>query len=185
MTDCGVSPNLTARLRLKRAKLANASLRVAVELGGLLIEAKRQCRHGEWEDYVKVTYDGSLREAQRYMKLAKELDPDNLPDVSLRQALAMLAKSRAKPQIFTHELLHPDTLEAAMSAAGKAHAAIVEELMAALLEEGVTKAHYAMRLADKAAASVKGLFDYLRQQKACHLAGVTEDLVAESGQTQE
>ena len=47
------------------------SLRIAMEVGDLLAEAKRQCKHGEWADWVEKNCHFSYRSARMYMQLAK------------------------------------------------------------------------------------------------------------------
>jgi hypothetical protein len=44
----------------------------AIRAGELLIEARRQVHHGEWEDWVDANFPGSLRKAQGYMRLARK-----------------------------------------------------------------------------------------------------------------
>ena len=45
----------------------------AVEVGQLLLDAKSRVPHGRWESECDRLFDGSLRTAQFYMRLAKDL----------------------------------------------------------------------------------------------------------------
>ena len=47
------------------------ALRHAVEVGRLLLEAKVSCKHGDWLTWLEDNFDGSVRTAQDYMRLAK------------------------------------------------------------------------------------------------------------------
>jgi hypothetical protein len=42
----------------------------AKRAGELLIQAKEQCRHGEWTDWIEANVHFSERTAQRYMSIA-------------------------------------------------------------------------------------------------------------------
>ncbi|MBR9682602.1 MAG: DUF3102 domain-containing protein [Candidatus Aenigmarchaeota archaeon] len=46
----------------------------AVRIGEQLLELKEDVGHGNWQTFVKETFDISLRTCQNYMKLAK-LEP--------------------------------------------------------------------------------------------------------------
>lgn len=45
----------------------------AVRAGELLVEAKAQVKHGQWEQWVAQNFEGSARTAQAYMKVAREI----------------------------------------------------------------------------------------------------------------
>lgn len=83
----------------------NDSLEHARRCGELLIEAKRQCEHGEWETWVESNFSASYRTAAAYMRIAKRWD-DIEPKVqssallSIDAALRLLAaprESQAEP----------------------------------------------------------------------------------------
>ena len=50
---------------------ARAAVKYALEAGRALAEAKRLCPGGAWGDWVDAHFHGSLRTAQRYVRLAQ------------------------------------------------------------------------------------------------------------------
>jgi hypothetical protein len=75
----------------------------AIAAGELLIEAKKQVKHGEWQTWLMANCDISERTVQAYMKLARApLEKRNaVADLPLREALASIAKP--KPLTWTCE----------------------------------------------------------------------------------
>jgi len=76
----------------------------ARKAGQLLIDAKRQLKHGQWARWVSEHLrDVSVRTLQNYMQLAKltEADAQRVADLSYRAALSVLAKSKADERATT------------------------------------------------------------------------------------
>jgi hypothetical protein len=69
----------------------------AIAAGELLLEAKRQVKHGEWLPWLAENCDIAERTAQAYMRLARTpLEKRNaVADLPLRDALASLASPSA------------------------------------------------------------------------------------------
>ena len=104
----------------------------AMAAGDLLIEAKRQLEHGQWlpwlRDHVKI----SEREAQRYMRLARnravtEAKNDTVSDLTLNGALALLTT----PQVAEKALAIAETTESIQEKAEKARRDVLLEAMKA------------------------------------------------------
>jgi hypothetical protein len=51
-------------------RAAGQALEHALRCGDLLMEAKADCRHGEWQSWLAEHFEGSKRSAQAYMRLA-------------------------------------------------------------------------------------------------------------------
>jgi hypothetical protein len=70
----------------------------AIAAGELLIEAKKQVKHGEWQIWLMANCDISERTVQAYMRLARTpLEKRNaVADLPLREALASLAKPKIR-----------------------------------------------------------------------------------------
>ena len=90
--------DLSARIRQAqdRAKVASVeAVEQSIEAGQLLIEAKAECRHGDWLPFLEMT-GVSERQAQRLMKLARSgLKPDAVSDLGgVTAALASLAEKK-------------------------------------------------------------------------------------------
>ena len=76
-------------------KAADRGLQKFREAGEVLIRAKAQVPHGQWEAWVQDNLHFSLREAQRYMRLAREWPKAtcvSFLEMGLQKALAELAK---------------------------------------------------------------------------------------------
>jgi len=70
---------------------ASRTFRVACRAGQLLLEAKRLAGHGRFESWVEQHCEFRLRQAQRYMRLAKH--SEKVPDArSQDEALRLLAE---------------------------------------------------------------------------------------------
>ena len=52
----------------------NRCIAAAIRCGDALNEAKELVEHGEWETFLKKNFDGSLRTAQRYMRVARSIE---------------------------------------------------------------------------------------------------------------
>jgi hypothetical protein len=102
MTDPNRSNSLTdlaARISAEhRASTAAMQRGVehAIRAGELLIEAKRQLKHGHWLPWLIKHCEMSERTAQLYMRLARakpelEANPQRVADMTVRGAVAVLA----------------------------------------------------------------------------------------------
>ncbi len=80
-------------------RAAHTAVSHALKAGGLLIQAKAACQHGEWLPWLREHCRVSERTAQAYMRLAKELPKlddskaQRVADLSLREALSLLTHS--------------------------------------------------------------------------------------------
>ncbi len=110
---------------------ANEATEGALIAGKLLIEAKAQIGHGDWENWVTANCGVALRTAQAYMRLSKsvqQLDTPNTQRVALlplREALKAIATDPTappkRPSIRTHTRNERERVEAVL---GKAEAAL-------------------------------------------------------------
>jgi hypothetical protein len=50
------------------------AMRRAWDAGNLLLQAKEECKHGEWEDWIKANLPFKVRTAQFYMQIARKWD---------------------------------------------------------------------------------------------------------------
>jgi hypothetical protein len=75
-------------------------LESARRAGELLLEAKGQIQHGAWQPWLEASFDGSLRTAQAYMRVAKRWDEiaktQDPAFLSLDGALRLLSEPREK-----------------------------------------------------------------------------------------
>lgn len=75
-----------------------------LEIGHRLIEAKKQIPHGEWVDWLEGKVQFSVRQAQRFMRLAKEYgESDTVTHLGARKALALLALEESEREEFLAE----------------------------------------------------------------------------------
>lgn len=94
---------LASRIRAEHAAVAAAFERGAGHArnaGAMLLEAKRQVKHGEWTTWLAVHCELSDRTASNYMRIAKrwpeiEANRESLADLSQSKALEVI--SRAAP----------------------------------------------------------------------------------------
>jgi len=110
--------DLEVEFKLEQANVKHGAIRQAMgtmlydarDCGRLLLEAKRLCRHGNWGCYLAECFEGSAREAQRYMQIARDwaaLEPavvgdgknDTVSHLTIRGALALLAEPKEAPQL--------------------------------------------------------------------------------------
>lgn len=81
-----------------------------LEIGKRLIEAKEQLEHGEWLDWLEHRVDISVRVAQNFMKLSKEIGNTNTySDLGYSKALALLAVPAEQREEFA-EAVHAEEL---------------------------------------------------------------------------
>lgn len=89
--------DLAERIRSADQRMAAASreaAELALEAGRLLIEAKAECRHGQWLPFLERA-GMAERQAQRLMTLARSgLKTDTVSDLGIRGALEMAAKRK-------------------------------------------------------------------------------------------
>lgn len=77
-------------------KALGTALRWAKEAGDYLRIAKRRCKHGSWEDWVRTNFKGSLALARDYQLISREWDTEisklvtETPDLSINVALQHL-----------------------------------------------------------------------------------------------
>jgi phage N-6-adenine-methyltransferase len=76
---------------------ARASLTHARNAGQLLLEAKKQCGHGQWLPWLEANVRFSDRTANAYMRVAKrwadlEANPQATADLTIEDALGLLAQ---------------------------------------------------------------------------------------------
>jgi len=187
MTDThGVSPQVTARLRLAHTQLSarvSDALRMAVGVGHILTEARGQCRHGEWGHYIMAHYEGSIRVAQRYMRLAAEYPTlDDVPDgLSLRQALAALTRGkRDEASVTPNDRMTGDTAHAVAEALGRMMEILDSEIVARLEMEGMTGRHPAVRDARSVGRALLRLARRAAADETAALSTETKALMAES-----
>lgn len=63
----------------------------AIECGKLLLDAKEDCLHGEWSEWIDTNFSGSLRTAQKFMRLANASSTTLLTGDNLTDALATIS----------------------------------------------------------------------------------------------
>jgi len=105
----GTLENLAAEINAEH-RACDAALRNglahAVKAGQLLVEAKTHTKHGEWGGWLADNFEGSVRTAQAYMRVARELptlegeggsfagaDTQRVAHLSFRGALQALSSS--------------------------------------------------------------------------------------------
>jgi len=86
--------------------LASSTVEAAIELGGMLEEKKAALQHGQWLPWVRAYFEGSERQAERYMQLYRGRDElraksTRVADLSLREALREIrpAPQQDEPQV--------------------------------------------------------------------------------------
>jgi hypothetical protein len=81
-------------------KAVSATINLALEAGELLLKAKSQLAHGEFEPWVTANFEFSNRMARAYMRVAKKLQelPDEkrqrVADKSLRELIKLFTSPR-------------------------------------------------------------------------------------------
>src|SRR4051794_10417203 len=95
MTGHNRLADLADRIREANAAMLAASQEAAeraLQAGRLLIEAKGECRHGDWLPFLERAGIHE-RQARRLMQLARSgLKPDTVSDLGIKGALELLAK---------------------------------------------------------------------------------------------
>jgi hypothetical protein len=82
---------------------ARSTVEAGIELGGMLLEKKTALRHGEWLPWVRAYFEGSERQAQRFMQLYSERDkllqnPTRVSDLGFREALRAISPPSKEDQ---------------------------------------------------------------------------------------
>jgi hypothetical protein len=106
----------------------NAALEHAMNAGDLLLEAKDKAPHGTWQGWLADHFDGSVRTAQAYMRVASRRDEVEAAKTQSSAPLSLDSALRA--------------LSAPTDAPRPERAATLEELEARA-EEGLSKARAA------------------------------------------
>lgn len=120
----------TAQNTMRHATSATES---ALIVGKMLMEAKAQVKHGEWDGWVTAHCDMAIRTAQAYMRLAKtvpQFDASNTQRVALlplRQAMRAIATDPTAPPKQT-----PTNISAAKGTDAEKAVAVFEKAEAAL-----------------------------------------------------
>ena len=105
----------------------------ALAAGALLIEAKKQVAHGEWENWLESNCQVAPRTAQSYMRLFKQLPlledskAQRVADLPLREVMRAIATDPAKPSQPRYSdvrLAKKDDAERAVTALNKSAAAL-------------------------------------------------------------
>lgn len=108
VTSAAATPTLTTladeiRSEHEQVGIAMRSALVhAMRVGELLIEAKAQIGHGCWLPWLEEHCDLAERTAQAYMRLYRDrdrLDPQRVADLSVREALGLLAEPKPVPEV--------------------------------------------------------------------------------------
>lgn len=144
--------DLAERVRAVNAegrKAAETVIERALEAGRLLIEAKQQCRHGEWLPFLKRA-EIPERSAQAYMKLVRAgLDIRKVADLGgIKAALDYLAEPRppkADECLMLRGLGYFGIVFEASEAPGFYHYLIVQSDAATLEDDGGGIIHQSKR----------------------------------------
>jgi hypothetical protein len=114
MTDDMIA--LARRIDVEHAAVATAlqsALAHAIAAGMLLIEAKRQVRHGEWHPWLEANCSVPARTARHYMALARQRkrlcdQNGNVLPKSVHEAVEQLKQLRGSPMDYPYD---PDEME--------------------------------------------------------------------------
>ena len=183
MTDnCGIPETLSQEVFSAQLELRGAfrdSLRVGVRLGHLLTEAKTVCRHGEFGRWLTEHFEGSTRQGQRFMELARAYpDPKDIPALSLREALRLIAGKRGKrnEKHFAHERLSRGAVGELLKTLMAFAQTFQEEIITVWEVERVTPHHAAMKKARKIETAIRRFAEHLQEDFRAHQAeGETSD----------
>jgi hypothetical protein len=135
----------------------------ALKAGELLIEAKDGVPHGSWEAWIADNFEGSLRTAHVYMRIARAhkqfVDPktQRVADLSLRKAIKELSTPRPKP-------LEGDAPESERAALDVPPLRLSGTVALEFVEEGIETARALVEIRDRqlyTAAGHETFDDYL------------------------
>ncbi|MBN9470658.1 MAG: DUF3102 domain-containing protein [Bosea sp.] len=89
--------DLAARVAEQHTAMKQAEMTAALaamNAGFLLMQAKGECKHGQWLPFLKKA-GMAERQAQRLMQLARSgLEPDTVSDLGIKGALDLISKRR-------------------------------------------------------------------------------------------
>lgn len=104
-------------------KAANDALEHAMRCGELLAQAKAECDHGQWQDWLADNFAGSTRTAQVYMRLANNRDR-----LAKAQSPALLTIYEATRLISDSSLVLPADVEAKLAPIATTIRGLLEEM---------------------------------------------------------
>jgi hypothetical protein len=99
-------PNLAKQINAAIAQAeghARSAMDTALAAGALLVQAKQQVPHGEWESWLASNCQVAPRTAQSYMRLFKQVPlleeskAQRVADLPLREVMRAIATSPNKP----------------------------------------------------------------------------------------
>jgi Protein of unknown function (DUF3102) len=107
VVPCDRLEDLAAEIKAKRDQLVGGlrrSLALAIELGGLLLQVKKQLPHGRFQRWIQDNCDFSYESAAAYARLHEhrerlgQIDSkmQSIADLTVSEALHVLAKPRAE-----------------------------------------------------------------------------------------
>ena len=108
MSTALISADLTVRINAEHEacwRAAGDALTHALNAGELLTQAKAQCQHGQWSQWLADNFSGSDRTARAYMRIASHREEIE----SKRQTTADLTLERALHYIAPRQQKEPDT----------------------------------------------------------------------------
>ncbi len=79
------------------AEASNHALHWAVKAGNALNAAKSVLPHGEWGGWVEDNFQGDIRTATNYMRVASDPNRQRVSDLPLRKALKALTQLNKDP----------------------------------------------------------------------------------------
>lgn len=113
-------------------RAVNAAVDHALKAGELLIEAKSRCPHGTWQTWLEESFEGSLRTAQAYMRVASNREEieaaqaQGSAPLSLDGALKVLSAPKDEPQAPITLVEEERKLKAMLAKLAKARVASLE-----------------------------------------------------------
>ncbi len=76
-----------------------------IEIGQKLIEVKEKLEHGQFENWVKVEFDWSLRSARNFMLVAHQFKSANFADLNIDPSALYELAAPSVPEIVRQEIL--------------------------------------------------------------------------------
>ena len=168
--NSGVPARLTKEFAAKQLDFEGGlqtSFVVACELGDTLQKIKEECRHGEFEKWIKTHCRFSKRRAQEYAQLARQYPADTrtAAKLTIDEALRELRKSRknAAPEM-AGDRLSSDGLAALAKILTDAKSSTLQPMQDALKAEHLPKNHQAYKEAKKIAAALNAFLRFVTDQ---------------------
>ena len=142
-----------------------------LQIGRRLIEAKEKLDHGDWLPWLEQKVEFSERQAQNFMRLAREYpNPQPVADLGARKALALLAVAPEDRDAFLNE---PHDLSSAGGVPGR-HTPAGHSVSAAALPQVHRLQHHGHRdragIDQKAAALAGSIFQVQCMETLCVFA---------------